>query len=221
MTNPDAASAVFLQFAKWPEAGRVKTRLMPALGALGALQAHHRLTLAVLDNLCTTGYPVQFWWDRAGDPDADAEAVWPILREVEGAGLSQHTQQGANLGDRLTAALSEALADYPRALVVGSDCPSVDPGYARQAVSRLAEVDVVLGPSEDGGYVLIGVSRTLPGMLDGVPWGTPAVLAKTCERLDQLGLRYDLLEPRWDVDEPEDWARFLRTRAPEAGPSAG
>ncbi len=204
-TNPP--SAVFLQFAKWPEAGRVKTRLMPELGPVGALEAHIRLTLKVLDNLCATGYPVEFWWDRAVYERTD-EAL-PILEEVEGAGLVQMVQKGRSLGERMETALSQSLEEYDRALIVGSDCPSVDPDYARHAVACLADHDVVLGPSDDGGYVLIGASRVVEGMLDDIEWGSPEVLTQTCARLEKAGLRYCLLEPRWDVDEPEDWARFL------------
>ena len=209
MSQSKSPSAVFLQFAKWPEAGRVKTRLMPELGAVGALEAHITLTLAVLDNLCATGYPVEFWWDRLVDDHPGIAAS--ILEEVDGAGLVQGLQQGDTLGEKMHAALSQSLYDYDRALVVGSDCPSVDPDYARKAVACLADYDVVLGPSDDGGYVLIGASRVAEGMLDNIAWGTPDVLAQTCERLDAVGLSYCLLEPRWDVDEPEDWARFLRT----------
>jgi len=210
MPQSDYPSAVFLQFAKWPEAGRVKTRLMPELGAVGALEAHVRLTLAVLDNLCATGYPVEFWWDRPVD-DRPGEEAASITEELDAAGLVQDVQEGSTLGQRMYGALSDSLRDYDRALVVGSDCPSVDPDYARKAVARLTDYDVVLGPSDDGGYVLIGASRVAEGMLDNIAWGTPEVLAQTCDRLKESGLSYCLLEPRWDVDEPEDWARFLRT----------
>lgn len=210
MPQSSWCSAVFLQFAKWPEAGRVKTRLMPTLGVMGALNAHVQLTLAVLDNLYATGYPVELWWDRPVNERPD-EAV-AIVQELDGAGLIQRVQQDGTLGERMHHALSQSLRDNDRALVVGSDCPSVDPDYARKAVACLDNCDVVLGPSEDGGYVLIGASRTVAGMLDGIAWGTPDVLAQTCSRLEALGLSYCLLEPRWDVDEPDDWARFLRTR---------
>lgn len=209
MPQSNPPSAVFLQFAKWPEAGRVKTRLMPELGPVGALEARIRLTLSVLDNLCATGYPVEFWWDRA--VEERSEEALPVLEDVEGAGLVQRVQQGSSLGERMHAALGQSLRHYERALVVGSDCPSVDPDYARHAVACLADYDVVLGPSNDGGYVLIGASRVAEGMLDNIDWGTPAVLTQTCERLEEAGLSYCLLEPRWDVDEPEDWARFLST----------
>lgn len=208
MPDTKCSNAVLMQFAKWPEEGRVKTRLMPALGAGGALRAHVTLTLAVLDNLCATGYPVQFWWDRALERvplEADS-----IVHNLECAGLEQKIQQGGTLGDRMLAALTSSLKQHSRAVVIGSDCPSVDPQYVRQALDKLNEFDVVLGPSNDGGYVLIGASRVVPGMLDGIEWGSERVLAQTQARLEQLGLRVSLLEPRWDVDEPEDWARFQR-----------
>lgn len=207
MPQSSPCSAVFLQFAKWPEAGRVKTRLMPELGAAGALEAHVRLTLAVLDNLCTTGYPVEVWWDRA--PQGGQDEVVPILDEIEAAGLGQGVQQGADLGQRMYNALEAALNGCERAIIVGSDCPSVDPDYARTAVACLEGHDVVLGPSDDGGYVLIGASRVAAGMLDNIDWGSPRVLEQTRRRLEGAGLSYVLLEPRWDVDEPADWQRFL------------
>ena len=209
MPQSSPPSAVFLQFAKWPEAGRVKTRLMPELGAVGALDAHIRLALAVLDNLCATGYPVEFWWDRSVD-DCPGDAA-EIIEELGSAGLVQRVQEGGTLGERMHRALGQSLRNYDRALVVGSDCPSVDPDYARHAVACLADYDVVLGPSDDGGYVLNGASRVAEGMLDDIAWGTPDVLVQTRERLEASELSYCLLEPRWDVDEPEDWARFLRT----------
>ncbi len=101
MPQSNFPSAVFLQFAKWPEAGRVKTRLMPELGAVGALDAHIRLTLAVLDNLCATGYPVEFWWDRpADDRPGEAES---IVEELEGAGLHQASSRAGRSGSGCTA----------------------------------------------------------------------------------------------------------------------
>lgn len=210
MTNNPSTNTVLMQFSKWPEEGRVKTRLMPALGSVGALNAHIELTLAVLDNLCASGYPVQFWWDR--DIEAPPRDAADIVRNLEGAGLEQRFQQGATLGDRMQAALEHSLETYGRAVVIGSDCPSVDPQYVRDAITRLEDADIVLGPSNDGGYVLIGARRVVPGMLDKIEWGTERVMEQTLARLASLGLSVGLLEPRWDVDEPEDWERYLALR---------
>lgn len=208
MQETDSPAAVLMQFAKWPEAGQVKTRLIPALGVSGALDAHITLTQAVLSNLCSAGLAVQFWWDREQEwIPADAEA---LVHEIEQQGVEQKIQQGADLGQRMQDALSTGLKRYPLAMIVGSDCPSVEPGYVHQAVAMLQANDVVLGPSDDGGYVLIGARRVVPHMLDGIEWGTARALEQTRNRLLALGFSVGLLEPRWDVDEPEDWARFQR-----------
>ncbi|MBS8239766.1 glycosyltransferase [Marinobacter lipolyticus] len=209
-TNPDA-SALVMQFSKWPEEGRVKTRLMPELGAKGAMDAHIRLSLAVLDNLMASGLPVEFWWDRP--VTTVPETASQVMATLAAGGIHTAIQQGDHLGRRMEGALASGLAGHDKALVVGSDCPSVDADYLRQAVAALDTSDVVLGPSNDGGYVLIGVRRVVPGMLDNVDWGTESVLDQTCDRLAGHGLSVSLLAPRWDVDEPEDWRRFLRLAA--------
>lgn len=209
MAKNKSADAVVMQFAKWPEAGRVKTRLIPALGVSGALRAHVALTFAVLENLDDSGFAVQFWWDRELEPVP--EVAQDVVQAIEQRGVEQRVQQGMNLGDRMFNALAAGLASHRLALIVGSDCPSVDPGYVRQAVGCLEDYDVVLGPSDDGGYVLIGARRVVPHMLDGIAWGTESALDQTCEQIKKMGLSVGLLEPRWDVDEPEDWARFQLT----------
>jgi len=206
MAKVKSANAVVMQFAKWPEAGRVKTRLIPALGVSGALSAHVALTLAVLENLSESGFAVQFWWDRELEPVP--EPAQEVVQAIEQRDVEQRIQEGVNLGDRMFNALAAGLESHRLALIVGSDCPSVDPGYVRQAVVCLEECDVVLGPSDDGGYVLIGARRVVPHMLDGVAWGTGSALEQTCEQIKKMGLSVGFLEPRWDVDEPEDWARF-------------
>ena len=109
-SNPPAA--VFLQFAKWPEAGRVKTRLMPELGAVGALEAHVRLTLAVLDNLCATGYPVEFWWDRPVDVrPGEADSV---IAALDGDGLMRDDREDMTLSPRLSPACGGWCPEYER-----------------------------------------------------------------------------------------------------------
>lgn len=198
--------ALVIQFAKWPCRGRVKTRLMPALGESGALSAHLSLTGEVLANLQGTGLPLAFWWDREAPLEHEGAG---LLRQLDAHGIPQRVQTGTDLGERMTRALRAGLEQYERVLIVGSDCPSVDPDYVHQALAQLEDTDLVLGPSEDGGYVLIGASRLLPGLLDDIDWGTGSVLRQTLSRAAALGLSCACLPERWDVDEPEDWQRFL------------
>lgn len=207
MQNNEPGSVLVMQFAKWPEAGRVKTRLIPELGTKGAMDAHVRLSLAVLENLVASRYEVQFLWDRP--LDAAPEAALPILERLEAHGVGQSWQQGDVLGERMARALASGLNRADKAMIVGSDCPSVDADYVHLAVAILDEADVVLGPSDDGGYVLIGARKLAPEMLADVAWGTDRALEQTCARLTEAGLSFAVLPEKWDVDEPADWRRFI------------
>lgn len=196
-----------IQFAKWPRLGGVKTRLASALGDEGALNAHIRLTLTVMERLVQSGYPVTLAWDRVmAEPPAEAAS---ILQAMAASGVGQSTQQGADLGERMTRALATGLRGADIAMVIGSDCPSVDADYIEQARSALAQSDVVFGPSDDGGYVLIAARRTRREMLQGVAWGSERALEQSMAAVRNAGLRVATLGPRWDVDEPADWRRFL------------
>lgn len=211
--SPDQRpTAVIIQFAKWPQPGRVKTRLMPALGEQGALDAHIRLTLQVLENLTGSGLPVWLYWDREL-AEAPSKAR-DILAVADRRQIPQGIQAGKDLGERMVNALAEGLLQADVAVIVGSDCPSVDAGYLHQAVTALQTADVVLGPSEDGGYVLIGARKTISGMLDGIDWGTDQAYQQTLAALSSRGLATRSLTSRWDVDEPEDWERFLASSLP-------
>ncbi|XOZ33842.1 TIGR04282 family arsenosugar biosynthesis glycosyltransferase [Halomonadaceae bacterium KBTZ08] len=199
-----------IQFAKWPRKGQVKTRLAAELGEHKALEAHLVLTDTVLRNLMDSGYPLTFWWDREmTETPIEAEGILLRLRK---GGIPQRVQQGADLGERMTHALDEAITTVGAGLVVGSDCPAVTPDYVHRAAQALETADVVLGPSDDGGFVLIGARRTVPGMLDGPAWGSEQALEQSLEALNQKGLQVVCLEALWDVDEPEDWTRFQRLR---------
>ncbi|WP_111496549.1 TIGR04282 family arsenosugar biosynthesis glycosyltransferase [Marinobacter bohaiensis] len=201
-----------IQFAKWPEPGRVKTRLAADLGERGALDAHIRLTGAVLDNLLSTGLPVSFWWDRAR-PDDPGHAT-SILDRLQAADVAQRIQAGKDLGARMSGALDAELKQAGAAVIVGSDCPSVDAAYIAEAIRALADDDVVLGPSDDGGFVLIGARRPLGPVLNGIAWGTDKALEQTRDALVEAGCRVHCLPARWDVDTLADWQRFLDSRRP-------
>lgn len=207
----DPSQLLLVQFAKWPEHGRVKTRLAADLGDKKALNAHIQLTMAVLRELVRSGCPVRFLWDRPlTTPPAVAA---PIEVAMAREGVQQGVQQGNDLGERMANALRDGLSDgHANVVIVGSDCPSVDANYLAQAESALDQTDVVLGPSDDGGFVLIGASRTASGMLDAIEWGTERALAQTTEQLKATGLSVTALEPRWDVDELADWERFQNQR---------
>lgn len=200
-----------LLFARAPVPGRAKTRLMPELGADGAARLHAELVLATCERICRTPVgPVELWLDGK-----DPQGFFPFLQANFGVEL--HVQQGLDLGARMAHAARHALERAERVLLVGSDCPDLDAAYLRSAVALLEDGnEAVLGPAEDGGYVLLGLSRFIPELFRDMPWGTGAVCGESRERLRAAGHQYALLEPLFDVDRPEDYRRYLERADSEA-----
>ncbi len=181
-------------FTRFPEPGRAKTRLIPALGAAGAAALHRRLTERTLATLRATGLPVEVW--GTGAP-AEAFAAWL------GEATAIRMQDGGDLGRRMARALDPAPA-----VVVGSDLPGLAPSHIMAAARLLAEGSVALGPAEDGGYYLIGLTAPAPFLFDAMTWSTDQVLAETLRRLQADGRPYGLLPRLADLDRPADLARF-------------
>jgi rSAM/selenodomain-associated transferase 1 len=205
-------NAVLMIFCKAPIPGQVKTRLIPELTAEQAAELHVELSIrtlqrAVQSNLC----PVQLWCTPTTEHDffTESEAAYPIV-------LKQ--QQGADLGERMHQAFCSALADYSHALLMGCDCPSLTEQDLEQALVALDQQnEVVLAPAQDGGYVLIGLSKPHSELFDNMPWGTSRVLELTRNRIERYQLRHYELSEQWDVDTPQDLERYrvlaLRTKA--------
>ena len=192
-------------FAKAPEPGKVKTRLIPALSAAGAAELHRRLVRHSLGAAKAARLgPVELWCA----PDTSG----PFFRECERRfGASLHAQGEGDLGARMLRAFESALAHAPRAILVGSDIPALSARYLRDADQALVRGDdAVIGPAEDGGYVLMGLSRSDPELFRDIPWGGPEVMAETRRRIAALAWRSRELPVLWDVDRPEDLGRLPR-----------
>ncbi len=190
-------------FARAPTPGEAKTRLIPALGEAGAAALHRRLVMHSLRAATDAQLgPVELWCaPDAGDP---------FFRECERRfGVSLHSQGEGDLGVRMQGAFDAALARARRAILVGSDIPALSARYLRDADRALRRGDdAVIGPAEDGGYALIGLSRCDPELFRGIPWGGAKVLAETRRRLAALSWRSSELPVLWDVDRPEDLGRL-------------
>lgn len=196
-----------LFFAKAPIAGQVKTRFIPRLGVDGALALHKQLIDLTWQRV-TEGaqWPMELWVSESG-------------REAWFAGMCpehlMYVQQGEDLGQRMRHALTQALQRAPYVLVIGADCVSLDTSYLNDAISRLRSgASVVLGPAEDGGYVLLGVRHEVPaGLFEDIEWGSARVLEQTRSRLRAMSIDWLELSPRWDVDVPGDLPRLARLLA--------
>jgi glycosyltransferase A (GT-A) superfamily protein (DUF2064 family) len=212
-------------FAKPPRPGEVKTRLVPPLTAHDAA----RLYAAMLaDTAVTLDEAAVVWGVFSTDVEAQ-RATWPAGAPAPSFWLPQ---TGADLGERMSSAAQELLRQgYPGAMLVGSDHPVVDAETYRRAAALLGSsarsgvavekgavavfglgtgetLDVVLGPTHDGGYYLIGLTRPNPTLFGGIEWSTPKVLEETLERLIVMRLQAAILESGWDVDRPEDLERL-------------
>ena len=205
---PVAAVAVL---AKAPVAGLAKTRLAPALGLAGAARAQRRFTLdtlhcaraAALGPMHSTGQ-LALWCA----PDVEHRFFRAVRSRVDVC-LAQTT---GDLGERMGQAFQNHFAQQPGLplLLVGTDCPALAPGHLQQAARALQDHDVVLIPAEDGGYVLIGMRRWVPQVMECIPWSTAQVLLQTRQQLRASGASWIELEALWDVDEPADWERLQR-----------
>jgi rSAM/selenodomain-associated transferase 1 len=128
---------------------------------------------------------------------------------VENYGVSLHPQQGADLGERMYNSFTHALKQFGNVLIVGCDCPSLTEQDFSQAITALNnDYDVVLAPAEDGGYTLIGLNRIQPELFSQINWGSSEVLASTRNKIAKLKLNYLELGEQWDVDTPDDLARY-------------
>lgn len=199
-----------LVFARAPVPGAAKTRLMPLLGADGAAAASAALTRRAVSVAVRAAVgPVELWCA----PDSSH----PFLAGcAHAAGAILQAQCEGDIGCRMAHAFDRALCRYPRALLIGADAVSLDPGTLRDAAAALCSHDAVFAPAEDGGYLLVGLNRPHAALFRDIEWGGPQVWAQTRTRLDALALRRFVLPTGYDVDRPEDWRRAQREGRIEA-----
>ena len=185
-------------FLKPPRPGLVKTRLAGALGAAGAAELYRLLAEETLRRTAPEpGDYERLLFFTPEDAQAELEQWLP--------GAAWIAQRGAGLGERMAAAFDECFRrGARRAVIVGSDVPSLSRECVRTALQALDDHDVVLGPAHDGGYYLIGLGAPAPGLFRGVAWSTPSVLTTTVEHAGALGLGVRLLEALPDVDTLDD-----------------
>jgi rSAM/selenodomain-associated transferase 1 len=188
--------------AKAPIPGLAKTRLAPALGEQGAARLQRELARLALRTAQDCGLgPVTLWCA----PDARHRFFRALQRTV---GVRCLVQSSGDLGERMHTAFRLHCAQGPL-LLIGTDCPVLQPAHLHQAaVALLDGADAVFQPAEDGGYVLVGLRRPQPALFHGMRWSTDQVMAETRVRAREAGLRVHELHTLWDVDRPQDLARW-------------
>ena len=187
-------------FAKAPVPGRVKTRLIPALGEAGAAQlAARMLDLALGEARVAAVGPVELCMSPA--PDSSDWADVPLPADIETS-----DQGGGDLGVRMARAAQRALARGEAVLLTGTDCPQLTAARLREAAAQLTSHDAALHRAVDGGYVLLGLRSFDPSLFEDIPWSTAVVADLTLERMAALGWNVWLGETLRDIDVPADLA---------------
>jgi len=207
LTIPPPAQRL-LVFARLPERGRVKTRLAESIGDDAALAAYETM---LRDLLASIGKP---------RPDTEIEIVWAPTEAANGESLARAfgdlptaMQTGATLGDRLSMAFSERFFFHAtqKIVAIGVDDPNLPRTLIDHAFALLDSCEWITGPTEDGGYYLIGCRSAAfdPAIFQNVDWGTPSVFATTMSKIAEWQSSVAVLPERWDIDVVEDWERYL------------
>lgn len=191
-----------LIFTRSPVLGEVKTRLQPVYSPAQSLMLHTKL---LLDTLSLTEKLTQCDSELCCTPNRNTMF---FLQCEKNFPVRLTDQQGADLGERMAFALSVALQAFNKVIIIGTDCPELDEHYIEEALDCLNNVDVVIGPAVDGGYVLLGLTRFVPELFSNISWGSDAVLKQSRKVIEDLSLSYQELGIMHDIDRPEDLQRY-------------
>lgn len=193
-------SECLIIFTRYPEPGKTKTRLIPALGAEGAATLQRQMTehtLAQVKELQAKRLVSVEVYFVGGNQQ--------LMQSWLGTSVIYRQQGDGDLGRRMAIAFQTALeAGKQRVVVIGTDCPDLKAELMVKAFHALEQHDLVLGPAQDGGYYLIGLCRLIPELFTGISWSTAEVLQQTMSIAQRLELAVAYLPRLSDVDRPED-----------------
>jgi len=191
---------ILILFYKYPEKGKIKTRLAQSVGDQHAFEIYN----CMLNDLYTTAGKTSVIKIAASTLPGGIPAGKPVY--------DTFLQEGTDLGEKMLNAFRKVFSlGYSRAILSGSDCPEITAELFDEAFDTLTDHDYVIGPASDGGYYLIGMKREVlnPSVFQDIPWSTSRVLDTTAGRLNAERYRYKLLEELNDVDTLDDVETLL------------
>ncbi len=184
--------------AKAPVPGYAKTRLIPALGAVGAAELASRLLKHAVEQALAAQLGTV---DLCCAPEHTHASFAPLALCT---GIVLSSQVEGDLGARMSHAFDRWFAHSSQVLMIGTDAPAIDAALLQQAAQTLNDTDAVFVPAIDGGYALIGLRQPAPQLFANMVWSTAGVMAATRTRLLAAGLQHAELAPVADIDEPAD-----------------
>lgn len=201
------SKTALLVFVKFPEPGKVKTRLASAIGADQAA-AIYRL----IAETCLQRYQ--------SIPNTDCIVYYAPAEEKDqietwlGQSFFYEAQPDGGLGERLQYGFQRCLPRYKKVIALGTDSPDLPLAYIEKAIASLEDHDAVAGPSGDGGYYLIGMNADCTFLFDDIEWSTNQVLYQTLMKAKDKGISMDIMPPWYDVDTIEELHKLLQGGKP-------
>lgn len=190
-------TGALIVFLKNPDSENVKTRLAKETGQKVARKVYEKLVKHTLKESFKSEAKVHVFFS-GGIPEG---------KNFGDASVFQ--QSGEDLGERMKNAFRDVLnLGFKKAVIIGSDCPEITAAHINQALCALDIADVVIGPADDGGYYLLGMSTLHNGLFENKNWSTNSVLADTIVDFRALGLDYVQLPGLTDIDTIEDYHKF-------------
>jgi hypothetical protein len=205
---PETAKQHLIIFTRYPEPGKTKTRLIPALGTEGAANLQRQMTehtlsqVKQLQKTSAMSFEIRF-----------AGGNLQLMQDWLGYDIAYQPQGEGDLGWRMAQSFYNAFqSGAEKVITIGIDCPDVNDQILAEAFEQLQQCDLVLGPAVDGGYYLIGLQRPVPKLFINIDWGTSQVLQQTIDTAQTLNLLINYLPLLADIDRPEDlpiWEKLL------------
>ena len=193
-----------LVFVKYHKPGRVKTRLKPELSDEECVTLYNAMVNDLVKNIRDQeDFDVIFFFTPTNSKRD--------FQNWLGEGLQLIPQAQGDLGHKMNEALRWALQNnYEKTVLIGADIPTIEQSLLSKAFSELDHSAIVLGPSDDGGYYLIGTKKPQPKIFDGVNWSTELVLSETLEKISQNNLTVSMLSERSDIDTYSDVTKLFQ-----------
>ena len=212
---------VLIVFIKYPEPGKVKTRLAKDIGNEKACAIYKLLAEGVIKNVAQENlktYDVHIFFTPADKENEIKNWLKSILDYNQGIKTQFRTQEGRNLGEKMSNAFKEILQEKgcKKCIIIGTDCPEIDATLIENAFGVLKEKDIVIGPCKDGGYYLLGMSIPVPvsikqgfisDLFVDIDWSTDRVFKQTMEKVRKNNLSCGILKTLMDIDTIEDLYR--------------
>lgn len=191
-------------FIKNPVLGKVKTRLAATVGDQKALEVYQRLLDVTRKTVTKVNAKYHLFYSDVIDMDDD----WYIQD------FDKYLQQGNDLGERMSAAFRNIFSQndgsvLQKVVIIGSDCPALTPDILEMAFTILGDSDVVVGPTFDGGYYLLGIKEYHAALFENITWSTDAVYQETNDKSRELQLNIADLPTLSDIDNEKDWNKAL------------